>query len=203
MINPKNKKQLVFPMFIPTNTFNGKVHTWNDVNADGDKSVRAIGAFGYETNQFLGGRCLMLGYFKEYGFWGCRDKIVPEKIRAFYLPDPTLITELGKTVLAEVFPDNEILYIMFDEIPVEKVDVKNREKLEQEAVECNVLNGDYRLIGKSETETLQSLVKAARYEAVQEQREEKRKATAEASKAKQLVSNANRRKKAVVAEVNA
>jgi hypothetical protein len=162
MINPKNPKQIAFPHTIPTPVINGKRYVWNDVNG----GAKPIGYFGLVTNSFWGGLIHKLGFVKELGFWAALDKNDPntQRVRGFYLADPKELTALGKQVFQAFNADKEILYMMLEDIPQTPEDMEERRKIEKEAMNIGVLSGDFKHISASATETLKSLIDAAKYE---------------------------------------
>lgn len=177
MYNPKNPKEIVFPHIIPGRTLNGKTYTWNDCNG----GAKSIGAFGFTTNNFLGGQCTKMGFIRELGFYGCLNKNDPKNITlcAFYADNPDVITPLGKVALENLFATNTIRYILYDNLPKTKVDFEKLAEVQEEAADWGISDA---IIRQASIDSLKSLIKAAKFEKLQE--DETRKA-AEAELKKQ------------------
>ena len=161
MFNPNNQNEIVFPHIIVGNRLGGSTYTWNNVNA----GVKAIGAFGFTSNNFLGGQCKIMGFIRELGLWACQDKTDHVKIRAFYMSEPSEVTPLGRKVIAEVFPAKHIAYVRFEDIPKTPEDFKLKAELQKRATE---LGYSPQRIDGAAVETLRSLIKVAEYDKEQE-----------------------------------
>lgn len=161
MFNPNNLNEICFPHIISGDILGGKQYVWNNCLG----GAKPIGAFGFTTNTFMGGQCLILGFIKELGFWGCQDKINRGKLRAFYIDDPDIVTEYGKQMIQKAFPTKTILYIKYDKLPKTKIDKerlkKAQEDAEKEGIEPHIVN-------RASAETLESLIKARQFEKAQE-----------------------------------
>ena len=183
MYNPNNSKEIVFPHFIPTAKFGDKTYTWNDCNS-GTKHAKLVTEMGFVKNQCMGGRCEKMGFVEELGLWACLDKFDKKmnKVFAFYMFDPDEVTDKGKDFITEAFPKHDIVYVKYksiDDIPKEKiVDTAKQDKLKAEATKIGV-NPD--AISGASIETLESLIKAKKFDIA----EEKKQAKAEAQVAKQ------------------
>jgi hypothetical protein len=165
MLNPENMKEIVFPHTFGNYSWPGRQYVWNDVNG----GAKSIGAFGYITNHFLGGRCVKLGFITELGFFGCQDKNHPEgtaKLIGFHVEDPSLVTAMGKELLEGMYRSNTIRYIRYDNLKKKPVDMAERAKAEQEAREVGVPEPAIRL---THVETLKDLVRVAKFEQLQEE----------------------------------
>jgi hypothetical protein len=191
MFNPHNSKEIVFPHVIPTTILDGKQYSFNNVNG----AIKPIGYFGLTTNTFLGGQCKIMGFINELGFWGCQDKHEIGKLRAFYLHDPSTVTEYGKQMIQKAFPTNTIQYISYDDIPVTKRDVKRQEKAEKEAQQHGI---SPKLIDKKAVETLETLIDTVVYEENHEKQQERSSPTAN-----ELLKKSVRRRNKQPATVNA
>jgi hypothetical protein len=175
MNHPKDKNRLVFPHLIPGDMLDGIKYVWNNV----DGGAKPIGAFGFVTNSFYGGLCDRMGFIKKLGFWGCLNKRDPlgQKILGFYLAKPDELTEYGKKVFREYYPNMVIEEILKDDIPVTVEDKELRRIAEKKAQEFGYGLAEIKTVS---LESLQSLIKAAEFERLQEK---KRKAEEEAAKA--------------------
>jgi len=164
MYNPKNPKEIVFPHIIPVKTLNGKTYTWNDCNG----GAKSIGAFGFTTNNFLGGNCTKMGFIPELGFYGCLNKSDTKNITlcAFYADNPETITPLGKAALENLFQANTIRYVLYDKLPKTKIDYQKLAEAQKEAAEYGISDS---VIRGAQIDTLKSLIKAAKFEKEQEE----------------------------------
>jgi len=190
MYNPNNAKEIVFPLTFGCSSWPGKPYIWNNVNG----GAKPIGAFGYTTNQFLGGRCIKLGFILELGFYGCQDKNHQEgtsKLVGFHAEDPSLITPLGKQMIEQMFPNNTIRYERYDRIKKEAVDPAVKAKVVEQAREIGVPEQALKV---SHVDTLADLVKVAKYEKAQEELAKKPEDTAN-----ELLKKAVRSRKKVTA----
>ena len=171
MINPSNVKEIVFPHFIPTPIFRGKRYEWNDVDGGAELTEKK----GFPKNKCLGGRCMRMGLVKSLGLWACQDKydtINHKRVFAFYMDKPEEVTDLGKEFIAEVFPDYTITYKRYDsveDIPKKKVDSAKLAKVKAEAIELGV---KAQAIDGAKTESVESLIKAKKFEIEQAKKEE-------------------------------
>lgn len=165
MLNPHNNKEIVFPHIIYGSTLDGKHYDWNNVNG----GVKSIGAFGLTSNTFFGGRSVLLGYITELGFWGCQDKNHKENLIGFYLADPDTVTVLGRTMIKKAFPMYTVKYMKYTDIPVTKVDIARLERARREYLE---LGGSPQVVDHAAVETLESLIKAKKFEWEQAQKAE-------------------------------
>lgn len=169
MYNPNNTKEIVFPHFLPTAKFGDKTYTWNDVTG----GAKLVTDMGFIKHQCLGGRCEKMGFVKELGLWACLDKFDKKmnKVFAFYMYEPNEVTEKGKDFITEVFPKHVVVYVKYkslDDIPKEKiVDTTKLEKLKAEANKLEV-NPD--AISGASIETLESLIKAKKFEIAEEKK---------------------------------
>ncbi len=132
MYNPK-KKTLVFPHFILGNAIGGKEHTWNNVNG----GVKRLADFNIIRNKFLGGNVEIMGFIKEYGFFACPHFEKTQLILGFYIHDPSIVTDLGKKLIQEKYPDANILWdkvapTVHKQVSQEEID--RRKKLQAEAI---------------------------------------------------------------------
>jgi hypothetical protein len=162
MINPNNLNEICFPHIVPGDTLGGIRYVWNNCNG----GAKPIGAFGFTTNTFMGGQCLILGFIKELGIWGCQDKTNRGILRAFYLDDPDIITEYGKQMIQQALPTKTILYIKYDKLPKTKVD---KDRLTKAQKDAEIEGIEPHIVSRASAETLESLIKARRYEKQQEE----------------------------------
>ena len=170
MYNPNNAKEIVFPLTFGIISWPGKQYIWNDVNG----GAKPIGAFGYTTNQFLGGRCIKLGFMPELGFYGCQDKNHQEgtsKLIGFHVEDPSVITEYGKSMIEQMFPNNTIRYERYESIKKVPVDPAIKAKAIEEARKIGVPEQALKV---SHVDTLVDLVKVAKFEKAMEEAQEKK-----------------------------
>jgi len=177
MYNPNNAKEIVFSHFLPTAKFGDKVYTWNDVNG----GAKLVTEMGFVKHQCMGGRCDKMGFVKDLGLWACLDKFDKKmvKVFAFYMYDPDEVTDKGKQFITEVFPKHDIVYVKYkslDDIPKEKiVDTAKQDKLKAEATKIGV-NPD--AISGASIETLESLIKAKKFDIAEEKKQAKTEAVA-------------------------
>jgi hypothetical protein len=123
----KSTNEIYFPHIIPGSTIGGKVHTWkNNVNGGAKKIVDLC----LNQNSFFGGNVLILGLIKEYGFYACQH-IDTQEIIGFYVSDPHMVTELGKMLLSERFPNTTIKYEVFVETPPTPEQLKDLAEMKQ------------------------------------------------------------------------
>lgn len=108
----ERKNFIIFPHVIPGATIGGKLHDKNSINA----GVKKLADFGIERSSFYGGRVAVLGLIAEYGFYGCID-YADNALIGFYVHDPATVTELGKKVLKDRFPNN---VLVFEDVPEER-----------------------------------------------------------------------------------
>ena len=127
MTDEKNKV-IYFPHTFPgtptPNFLGGEAHTFNSVDA----GLFKIGDFGLTINRFLGGECTHLGLIGKYGFYACPDR-GNKKILAFYVADPKKVTDLGKQIIQERFPNYRIVYDQYL-VPQEKDDIDPNRRAE-------------------------------------------------------------------------
>lgn len=152
----RNKNEIVFPDIILGNCLGGIEHTMNFKFS----GVKPIGAFGYTTNNFYGGRCTHLYHIKEYGFYACKDKSSP-KIMGFYIHDPHEVTDLGKKLIKEYYGTKTVLFVNKGDLPVTQEDMKEREAAIKEAVAEGY---DTNAISHMTALQIRDLVKVIRFE---------------------------------------
>lgn len=97
---------IMFPHLFAGAILNDKKHNWNNVNG----GVKLITDFNLIQNKFFGGNVERLGFIREYGFFLCPHREDWNVIMGFYIHDPSLVTELGKEILAKKYPGVTILY---------------------------------------------------------------------------------------------
>jgi len=121
----------------------------------------------------MGGRCEKMGFVEELGLWACLDKFDKKmnKVFAFYMFDPDEVTDKGKDFITEVFPKHDIVYVKYnslDDIPKTKiVDTAKLEKLKAEALKLDV-NPD--ALSGASIETVESFIKAKKFEIAEEKK---------------------------------
>lgn len=152
----RNKSEIVFPDLIVGNCLGGKEHTMNFKFS----GVKPIGAFGYTTNMFFGGRCTHLYLIKEYGFYACKDKNVA-KIIGFYIHNPYDVTELGQKLIKEYYSNKNVYFVRKDDLPVTEEDMLEREELIEQAVAKGY---DRSHISHSTSLQIKDLLKVVEYE---------------------------------------
>ena len=104
----KNKQTMtiMFPHVIPGITLAGKQHTYNNING----GMKPLSDFNLKVNDFMGGNCgKMLGLIEEYGFYAC-PHFEQRKLIAFYIDDPSKVTELGKKMIEQTYPEYRVIY---------------------------------------------------------------------------------------------
>lgn len=168
MFNPNKPTEIVFPHFINTTTLDGIAYNATKLTPGGQKS---IGAFGLTTNNFLGGKCLKMGFIKELGFYGCLNKYDQDMMQlcGFYLDDPDTVTPYGKMVIEKALSNNTIKYVRYDELPKTEIDEKYLKLVQDEAKEHGIAP---HVINGAAVETLESLIKAAKFEQALERKQQ-------------------------------
>lgn len=129
----KNKDTIIFPDLIPGNVLGGIEHTMR-VKFSG---IKPIGAFGYTTNTFFGGRSEILYFIPEYGFYACKANH-EEKIIGFYADDPYIITDIGKKLIREYYMSKDVLFIKKGDVVISEEEYKERELALNEAVALGI-----------------------------------------------------------------
>ena len=152
----KQNKTVYFPHVIPGNVLDGEVKTFNSIN----KGMKSLSDFGIDRNKFLGGNSAkMIGLMKEYGFYAI-PHFESNKIVGFYIHDPDTLTERGRKVLEDLYPDYTIEYDKRQKdihTPITQ-DVKKKtaellEKAKERGIKTN-------LIGNATVEELDGLIQA-------------------------------------------
>lgn len=131
----ERKNFIIFPHVIPGATLGGKVHDKNSINA----GVKKLGDFGIERSSFYGGRVAVLGLIAEYGFYGCID-YADNALIGFYVHDPKMVTELGRKVLKDRFPNNELV---FDDVPEENAGMTVADLAEMRELKAKIEKSGY------------------------------------------------------------
>jgi len=129
----KARNEITFPHVIPGNILGGKEHTFNSVNG----GTKPINKFGLVSNTFLGGRCIELGFIKEYGFYACKER-EGRRILAFYADDPKNFTELGRKLISQKFEGKNVIFELYSDLPVDPIDFEKREQARKEAIENGI-----------------------------------------------------------------
>lgn len=163
MQHPYNKNEIVFPVIIPGNKLDGKIYTWNSCTAP----VKRIGEFGYTTNGFYGGRCVLLGFIPELGFWGCQEKSRNTELAGFLLQDPETLTDLGRELAQKAFPMQKLVFISIDDVPEKPKDPKRLAKAQEKAEKMGFTP---QVVKGAQVETLESLIEAKLFEEEQEKK---------------------------------
>jgi hypothetical protein len=125
--------EIYFPHIIAGNVLGGKTHTFNSINS----GMKMIGDFNLIRNKFFGGLVTNLGLIGEYGFFACPHYAKPTLIVGFYIPDPNLITELGRKLIKEKYPTANIVYEIMTTSPhreLTKEDLEKKKSLIEQAV---------------------------------------------------------------------
>jgi hypothetical protein len=144
----------VFPGSPRPNILSGKEHTINSINGGYTK----IEDFGFRINSFFGGNCLRVGMIKEYGFYAFPDRM-EKQIMGFFVGDGTKVTELGKKILKERFPDYKIVYGEYHPAPTVEDDPDERQRLIKEFQEAG---GNPVMVRTASAEVLVDLIRALR-----------------------------------------
>ena len=128
----KNKQVLSFPHFIMGSELGGKNHVFNNING----GMKRLADFNLVRNKFLGGNVEVFGRVKEYGFYIC-PHYENRQVLGFYIHDPSTVTELGKKLIQERYPDANIIWEKV--APVDKQmsaeEMKKRKELIEQAKE--------------------------------------------------------------------
>lgn len=128
----KTKQVLSFPHFIMGNVLNNKKHVFNDING----GMKQLADFNLVRNKFLGGNVELFGKVKEYGFYIC-PHYENKTVLGFYIHDPSIVTELGKKIVQERYPDAKIVWEKV--APIDKqlsaAEIKKRKELIDKAKE--------------------------------------------------------------------
>jgi hypothetical protein len=106
----KSTNEITFPHTIPTNKLGGKTHTWNDVNG----GAKMLSDLCIDPNSFWGGNVLVLGWIKQYGMYACQHKDTYQVV-GFYVHDPSLLTERGKKLVKEAFPNKTVKFELYSQ----------------------------------------------------------------------------------------
>jgi len=132
MFDPKTNT-ITFPHVIVGDMLGSKKHTFNNVN----NGFTAIADLNLTHNTFFGGNVDKLGMVKEYGFFLCPSRW-NNQILGFYIHDPNLITEQGKFLIQQKFPDCQIDFQPVAEKKMTKEEFARWQELKREAAEKGV-----------------------------------------------------------------
>ena len=102
----KKLRTLFFPHIILGNILAGTEYSGFKVRG----KLFPLSEFNLVQNDFFGGNIENLCLIKELGFYVCFSRHVQKKINGFYIPEPDMITDVGKEVLAAHFPNVTIIY---------------------------------------------------------------------------------------------
>jgi hypothetical protein len=105
MYDPKTN-EILFPLILHGSTLGGKKHDYNSING-GFKQIADLNLI---RNSFYGGNVVKLGFIREYGFFACPHYEQEKTIVGFYIHDPSLVTELGKKLIQERYPNAKVVY---------------------------------------------------------------------------------------------
>lgn len=128
----KNKKVLAFPHLIPGDTLGGRQHVFNNING----GMKRLADFNLIRNKFFGGNVEVFGKVKEYGFYLC-PHYETKRILGFYIYDPSTVTERGKELIQQRYPDTKIIWDKLAPIdkPISAEDMEKRKGLIEKAKE--------------------------------------------------------------------
>jgi hypothetical protein len=121
MFKQKCQDELKFPLVIPGDVLDGKKYDWNDANG----GAIQVSKLGFNSNNFMGGSCAIIGLIKELGFYGCLDKYDPKrlKFRAFYITDAEKVTEKGWEILSKLFPKKVVVAEKLQNAEAKPIDI--------------------------------------------------------------------------------
>jgi hypothetical protein len=161
MYHPFNHKVIVFPHLVYGNQIDGVTYDWNCCNG-----AKSIGSFGLTSNQFFGGRSVMLGFIKELGIWGCQDKHHMESLIGFYLYDPEEVTAKGKKLIEKMIPNYTVQFVKYEDVKLSDEETKELlERFRSVKQEAKDLGYSVQVIEHADVNTLEGLIKAKRFEA--------------------------------------
>ena len=103
MFNP-NTNEISFPHVIPGCILGGKTHTYNSING----GIKVLSNMNLIRNRFMGGNIEKLGLISEYGIYAC-PHYMTKRILGFYIPASESLTEEGKRVLLDRYPNAKLL----------------------------------------------------------------------------------------------
>lgn len=136
MYNPVTN-ELSFPLIIQGNVLGGKVHTKNSING----GFKYLADLNLSRNKFYGGTVEKFGMISEYGFYACLHYELIDKVIGFYIHNPDTITELGKQMIQEKYPNATIVYKLVDPNPVKVLtpeDIEKKKELVAKALEQGI-----------------------------------------------------------------
>lgn len=142
-------KTITFPHVIGSNVLSGVEYDRNCI----DGGMLPINAFGLVPNRFIGGNVTMLGKIKKFGFYGCINRW-NNKLIAFYVHDPNLLTDEGKKILERHYAGSRISY---EQSMVESMSEEEKKRWEELKAEAREKGLSADLIDRS---TAQGLVNA-------------------------------------------
>ncbi len=150
-------KIIYFPHIIFGNELGGKVHTFNDIKG----GMKNLSDFNINQYKFLGGNSSKeIGLISEYGFYACPHIFDMQKIVAFYVHDPEMVTDLGKKLIQDKYPDYEIV---FEKMTPTVHKVLTKEEIEKKKgllAQIQEAGINPKLVDKSTVEELDGLLKA-------------------------------------------
>ena len=104
MFNRKTNT-LMFPHIILGNVILGKEYTFNSING----GFTRLADLNIQQNRFFGGGIWKLGMIQELGMYAC-PHMADRKICGLYIHDPKTLTQYGKAMLEQLYPNATIVY---------------------------------------------------------------------------------------------
>lgn len=155
MYNQKTN-EIYFPHIIPGNVLDDKKHTFNNING----GIINIEKHNLIRNKFFGGNVTKLGLISEYGFYACPHYERPGVIVGFYIHDPDKITDKGKKLIEQKYPDMKVVYKQITVSAHRKMtpeEMEKKAKLIDEAIKSGATTAS---VTNANVEELEGLLKA-------------------------------------------
>jgi hypothetical protein len=145
--------EVVFPHIITGNVLNNNIHNINHVNG----GMVKIEDLNLSRNKFFGGNVEVLGLIKEYGFYACPHYEMTQNILGFYIHDPSMLTELGKRLIKEKYPNATVIFEKVTDCPHREMtaeEITKKKELIQKAVETGAVEAEIQNVAMPELENL-------------------------------------------------
>ena len=152
------KNQVTFPHIISGAVLGNKLHTYNSING-GIKLIEDE-PFNLIRNKFFGGITQKLGLIAEYGFHACVHYEKPGIIVGFYIHEPATVTELGKKLIQEKYPDATIIYEKQDIVKKTELTPEEKKKKERLLIKAAEMNIPAYQVGNESVDELESMMDA-------------------------------------------
>lgn len=153
-------RELTFPHIILGDTINGKKHTFNSIN--GGIKMISDSPFHLIRDLFFGGNVIHLGLITEYGFYACPYYDSEIKIVGFYIHDPQYLTELGKKIIEDLYPNTKIYYSAVSVSPERTFSASELEHKKELVEEIQKCEGAIPTVDGLNLEELEGLVKVVK-----------------------------------------